>query len=220
MQLSKMLKIKPGITSVIGGGGKTSLIHMLAEDLDGTVVICSTTHMYPSERFKAVLSSDIEDIEAALKSARIICAGEPCGEGKIRLSVETIDRIAEIAEYVLVEADGARQKPMKAHGEHEPVIPENSRETICVLGASVFGQAIKEKVHRPEIFIGLTGASADTLVTPALCAEVIQKEGFSDRIFINQIETPETYESVLAFASLTGLPVVGGSLQQRQYFVL
>ncbi|HAD19635.1 MAG TPA: putative selenium-dependent hydroxylase accessory protein YqeC, partial [Lachnospiraceae bacterium] len=45
--LYRLLRITPGITSVIGSGGKSSLIRCLAEELPGRVLVTTTTHMYP-----------------------------------------------------------------------------------------------------------------------------------------------------------------------------
>lgn len=36
--------------------------------------------------------------------------------------------LADAADYVIVEADGSKRLPLKAHASHEPVIPENTRQ--------------------------------------------------------------------------------------------
>lgn len=47
MRLAKELGIGRGITAVIGSGGKTSLLDILTRELDGTVVLTTTTHVLP-----------------------------------------------------------------------------------------------------------------------------------------------------------------------------
>lgn len=51
MQLRRMLGIQPGLTAIIGGGGKTTLLYALARELSQTarVIVCTTTHILPPE---------------------------------------------------------------------------------------------------------------------------------------------------------------------------
>ena len=220
MTLSDMLKIKRGITSFIGGGGKTSLIHRLAESLDGRVVLCATTHMYPSSEVVSLISPTDDEVAEAFKHNHVICVGEPSEDGKITLSEARIIQLVKMADYVLVEADGARQKPFKAHAASEPVIPKASTQTICVIGASVFGKPISEVVHRPELFAEIAGVSEKDIVTPRITANVIKKEALADRIFINQIETDSALAEAKECALRLGLPGTGGSLREKRYMIL
>ncbi len=48
--LASALKIEPGITAVIGSGGKSTLLKTLGLELmraGGRVLLCTTTHMFP-----------------------------------------------------------------------------------------------------------------------------------------------------------------------------
>lgn len=47
MKLQKALEIQPGVTAIIGGGGKTTLMECLAEELSAQarVIVCTTTHI-------------------------------------------------------------------------------------------------------------------------------------------------------------------------------
>ena len=47
MDFSKLLGLRPGVTAVIGSGGKTSLLRRLAAELPETVLLCTTTHIRP-----------------------------------------------------------------------------------------------------------------------------------------------------------------------------
>ena len=53
---------------------------------------------------------------------------------------------------LLVEADGSRRLPLKAHAPHEPVIPKEAGCVLCVVGARGFDRPIRKAVHRPEQF--------------------------------------------------------------------
>ena len=48
--LASTLKIEPGITAIIGSGGKSTLLKTLGLELmraGGRVLLCTTTHMFP-----------------------------------------------------------------------------------------------------------------------------------------------------------------------------
>ncbi|MFR0769188.1 MAG: selenium cofactor biosynthesis protein YqeC [Dysosmobacter sp.] len=75
-----------------------------------------------------------EDIRKALTAHRVLCLGTPCENGKLTAPSLSVETLATLADYVLVEADGSRQLPLKAHDAHEPVIPAVSRQVICVVG--------------------------------------------------------------------------------------
>ena len=49
MELRELLEIGPGLTALIGGGGKTTLMYHLAAELrqQGTVLVCTTTKIWP-----------------------------------------------------------------------------------------------------------------------------------------------------------------------------
>lgn len=49
-----------------------------------------------------------------------------------------------LADYTLVEADGSKGLPLKAHAPHEPVIPPQSNQTILVLGAEGLGRTVAQ----------------------------------------------------------------------------
>ena len=48
MELRELLEIGPGLTALIGGGGKTTLMYHLASELrqQGTVLVCTTTKIW------------------------------------------------------------------------------------------------------------------------------------------------------------------------------
>jgi len=47
MNCYELLGILPGITSVIGSGGKTSLLTKLSQEVRGTVILTTSTHILP-----------------------------------------------------------------------------------------------------------------------------------------------------------------------------
>lgn len=212
MGFAKALDVRPGVTSVIGSGGKTSLLAALALELTGTVLLTTTTHILPFADVPLVTSADADDVSAALAESRVVCVGSQAEKnGKLVVPSLGIDALATLADYVLVEADGARRLPLKAHATWEPVIPASSNRTIVVFGASGLGHPVSEKVHRPEIFCELVGCTPEDPATPELVARAANAEGLADVALVNQADiSPDAARSL---AALLAIPSFVGSVQ-------
>ena len=111
------------------------------------------------------------------------------GQGK--LTAPAIDGWETMADFVLVEADGSKRLPAKAHAAWEPVLPPERNRTVCVFGASALGQPIQDAAHRPELYASLAEVSPEAVITPAIAARVLAKEGNFDILFINQADVLE-----------------------------
>ena len=216
MKLSELLQIEPGVTSLIGSGGKTTLLHLLAEELSGqgTVLLTTSTHIRPSERFPCLLSPTEEALRRALEQTSAICVGKRTEEGKLCACELPFETLAALADFVLVEADGSRGLPLKAHAAYEPVIPGNSRKTICVVGAGGLDRPIREVVHRPEIFCRLSGREPEQPAAAEAVAQVLNREALAECYYLNQCELPGVREQAEALAALLDRPAVLGSLQR------
>lgn len=51
MKFCEALDVRPGVTAVIGSGGKSSLLRRLAEEVPGTAILCTTTHIRPFSEY-------------------------------------------------------------------------------------------------------------------------------------------------------------------------
>ena len=216
-KLCDLLQVKPGVTALIGGGGKTSLLYHLAEELRdrGTVLVCTTTKIWPPEHLPVV--GEVDKLIEALSHYGVACAGTPTAQGKL---TTPHFRWEDRADYVLVEADGSKRLPLKAHAPHEPVIPACAGQTVCVVGADGFGRPIAEVCHRPERYAALCGAALTDIVTPALAARVLLAEGYGGGwVYVNKVETPRDRASAAALAAALPGTVVAGSLHRREYQV-
>lgn len=219
MTLSQLLDIRPGVTAVIGGGGKTTLLRTLGEELaeHHTVLLCTTTKIFPFPDLPCARTA--AELDALRPSHRLLCAGTDVpGTGKLAAPETPMALLAERFDYVLVEADGAARRPLKAHAPHEPVIPPEAVQTICVVGASGFGQPISEAAHRPERYAFLAGVPETAEAAPETEAAVLRAEGLHDRIYVNQVETLWELASARTLAALLDCPVLAGSLQRKEYF--
>lgn len=211
MALAEPLGVGPGVTSVVGSGGKTSLIAALARELPGTVVLTTTTHVLPFAGVPLLVSPSADEVAAALRASRVICVGSYGKKNKLVAPELGIDMLADLADHVLVEADGARRLPLKAHAAWEPVIPACSNRTILVFGASGLDRPVHEVVHRPEIFCELTGCAPNHPATPELVARAAKAEALADVALVNQEDVaPDTAREL---AALLGIPAFVGSVR-------
>ena len=161
------------VVAAVGAGGKTSLLRALgaeAKALGWTVLMTTTTHMGPPREedapvlFAAEGASD-DDVRAALRDhRRATLYGRRVREDKLEgVPPERVDALAGAADVVLVEADGARQRSLKAPAAHEPVVPRSCSLLVVLVGLDVLGTPVDGPlVHRPEVVARLTGASSVT----------------------------------------------------------
>lgn len=217
--LAEILGVREGVTAVIGGGGKTTLLRTLGEELarsGARVILATTTKFLPFPGIETVPGGERE-IAEALGRRPLVCAAAPWGErGKLAESPVPMARLRALADYVLVEADGSAGLPLKAHAPHEPVIPAEAARTILVVGASGFGRPIREAAHRPERYAQLAECDIETAVTPEIAARVLRAEGLGDLVLVNQAETPEARENARKLVENLPLPVCSGSLRRGE----
>ncbi|WP_025437065.1 selenium cofactor biosynthesis protein YqeC [Peptoclostridium acidaminophilum] len=234
MLITELLEIdanKGELISIVGGGGKTSIMMRLAKELKAAgkrVLITTTTAIYvPGGRsidrlllgkssFKEYifLSSPTDGITAAAKfSDGVKLKGFEPG---------LIDSIRDLGifDFILVEADGSRGAPIKAPGEHEPVIPMATDRVIGVIGLDCMGKKIySQHVHRSEPFCKITGCAAGDYVSPWMVARLIESEkglfkgapkGSKKYVFLNKAEGEHRRNAALETVDL----LLGGSCHE------
>lgn len=222
MLISSLLQIGRGITALIGGGGKTTLMYTLAEELKcrGKVIICTSTKIKQPTQYPTLFGASEEDVAAALKEQDVLCVADKSGEDKLCAPQLSFDTLTRLADFVIVEADGAKRLPLKAHAPHEPVIPSGAHRTVMVVGIDGIGKTIAETCHRPALYAQLAGQSEDAVVTPEIAAKVIRAEGYGDRIYINKVEDAASFETAEQLGRQFGCPVIAGSLHMGVYTCL
>ena len=149
----------------------------------------------------------------------ILCLGTLETNGKLSPFPLSFSAIEQMADFVLVEADGSKRLPGKAHGRNEPEIPKESQRTVLVFGASALHKPISEVIHRVEIFQNFFTPSLtpDTLLTKELLLQAFRKENLGDCLFVNQLDCltkKEAGELLLFLQKGLGKMVCGGSLKQ------
>lgn len=237
--LASALRIEPGITAIIGSGGKSTLLKALGLELmraGGRVLLCTTTHMFPVAGVPWDGSSRRLDAAPWKPGAAHIpgctceaCAGLARGSicqagvlgpetGKLSAPAEPLGELAQRFNYVLAEADGSKRLPLKAHAAWEPVIPSGTANIVWIVGASGLGKPINEAVHRPELFCERCGCEPTDIATPERVAQVLNAEMQAlklgtARVMLNQVDTLSDPAMAARFEAALGRPVVATSLQ-------
>ena len=202
------------VVSIIGGGGKTSLMFRLAGELAaiGRYVITTTTTkiLSPStgESSALFLIADPRAEKEHIRQAGIehrhltLAAGLVDDAGKLRgFQPEIIDALSswDFVDHVIVEADGAGRKPLKACASHEPVIALSSDLLVAVAGLDALSCPAEECVFRHEIFAKVTGTGPGDPVTPTAVAQILahdlgrisETHLFRTIIFLNKADDTE-----------------------------
>jgi probable selenium-dependent hydroxylase accessory protein YqeC len=173
------------VVSVVGAGGKTTLVYRLAAEARSAglrVLVTTTTHMGTLDEATTgpVLveaESAIEDdlARALVTEGRATVLGRRVRRDKLEgLAPERVDALSAAADLVLVEADGARGRSLKVPAPHEPVIPASTTQVIVMAALDILGRPLDAaNVHRLELVCAATGAPKGALVGPALLAAVL-----------------------------------------------
>lgn len=144
--LIEILNIKRNdIISITGTGGKTSLMFEIAKKLKekGKVLITTSTKIKMPQEDEVV--DYIYTSKNAYKSPKNKCVvvfGEMIKE---KNKLKEIDRdffvdIIKDFDYILIEADGSRNLPLKYWKSYEPVIYEETTKVIGVIPIKVMGK--------------------------------------------------------------------------------
>ena len=183
-----MLK-KGGVISIVGAGGKTALMFRLARELsrDGNRVLTTTTtkiYMPVSAQSSMVMISG--SAETIAKSAREVfkrnqhvSAGSAILPLKNKLKgfkPEIIDSLWQsgVFHWIIVEADGAAGRPLKAPALHEPVVPQSTRWHIGVVGINAVGKPLTNQwAFRPRLVSKISGLAMGGAITEKAIAAVL-----------------------------------------------
>ena len=177
--LAAAFDVPKGVAALIGGGGKTTAMLRLAHELaagGARVIVTTTTHIFPPDGIATTNPDSVEQAKSALECEKLVCFGSPAENGKLAAPKLPIHTLATLADYVLVEADGAKRLPLKAPAGHEPVIPPEARLVIAVAGLDGIGQSIRDAAFRPKLYAKLCGKAETERVTPRDVALVLSHE--------------------------------------------
>jgi probable selenium-dependent hydroxylase accessory protein YqeC len=231
-----MSDVAPGVIAIVGAGGKTTLMFRLAHELARTgqnVLTTTTTKIFypsPCQSRHVIISENMTEIikqaQAMLHrcchitaAARYLADSQKLVGFQPAMIQRLIQSLGEIGlfSHILVEADGAAQRPLKAPAAHEPVIPPYTKELMVVIGLSAVGKPLNEEwVFRSEIYSQLSGlptcsdcmgapVTPQSVVTVLLHPEGILKgcpANIIRYLFLNQADDQRAYNAGREIAAL------------------
>ncbi len=183
------LEARSGLVCFVGAGGKKTTLYRLATIHPGRVGITATVHIpiFPKtlEAAHVIAPGDelVPAILAALSHDEKIAFAYPSDKrGRFAgLDPLLITRVQAEAGFdvVLVKADGARSRWIKAPNEVEPQIPNNATTVIPVVSARAIGEKLSERIaHRLERIESICGVRSGQPITPLHVARLLaDKQG-------------------------------------------
>ena len=211
--LSSALSIAPGAVAVIGSGGKTALIALLASELapHARVIVSTTTHIFPMEGMRTLDGESAAAVRAALDEGGAVCLGILGEDGKLTKPNMALDEMLSLADHVLIEADGSKGLPLKAHAAHEPVIPDNAR-VIGVIGADGFYKSIASAAHRPGLYAEALGVEPSHITTPYEAAMLANRHFPNGIMLVNKCDGEAGLQAAREFARAYSGETIAASL--------
>ncbi|MEG0687825.1 MAG: selenium cofactor biosynthesis protein YqeC [Hungatella sp.] len=179
--------ISPAIISIVGAGGKTSVMYQLAEELAAQgrrVIVTTSTHIVYPSAYQTVILQDPSELADFIWSGRILVVGGqieeiPAMAGTVALrklkglNSADIHRLAKFCEILLIEADGAKQLPLKLPAAHEPVIIPETDTVIGCAGLDAVGKTWEQMCFRRELAEGLLGITKTRKIQPEDVARIL-----------------------------------------------
>lgn len=218
------------VVSIIGAGGKTSLMFYLAREAKNqgmrVLVTTSTRIRVPEEsQYDSIDLSGKLFSDREIQDAGVYVGGLPA-EDPSKITGVRSDLLAyqcKKFDLVLIEADGAAEKPLKGWKSTEPVIADFTSTTIGVVDIQTIGKQISEDlVHRLEIFSQITGADeGENVQLGHLLRMIVHNKGLfgsalgREILFINKVESAMDIQySNLLQSQMEGLLMIAGSVHE------
>jgi probable selenium-dependent hydroxylase accessory protein YqeC len=171
-----------GTTCLVGAGGKKTTLYALAGRLD-RAVLTATVRIPIFDREVAAVRVTGDPVAAlgdlAAGSFPLGLVPERERDDRYRgYDPAVVDEIGAAHEGpVLVKADGARTRLLKAPNGREPQIPASADTVVPVASVGAVGEPLTaEAVHRPERVAAIADAAVGDEITPELVGRVLAHE--------------------------------------------
>ncbi|MFV0436314.1 MAG: selenium cofactor biosynthesis protein YqeC [Desulfopila sp.] len=216
------------VVSIVGAGGKTTLMFRLATEaraLGLRVLVTTSTRIFIPDRG----AYDRIDLSGALFAGKRldepgIYVGGRLGHGPGKVGGVDDDLLIRQKKHfdlVLIEADGSAGRPLKGWRQYEPVVHAATTVTVGIVDIQTIGCPVDERmVHRMEIFCRLTGARpGDAISADHLLQLIDHRQGLFAKargrriLYINKVESIDQQRlSESLCGNLPHLATVCGSL--------
>lgn len=178
-ELVEALDAAGGTTCLVGAGGKKTTLYELSGRLDRAVLTATVRIPIFDREVAAVrVTSDpvsaLEDADDDRFPLGLVPERDR-GDRYRGYDPAVVDDLARVHDGpVLVKADGARTRLLKAPNDREPQIPPGADTVVPVASVGAVGQSLSaEVVHRPERVAAITDAEIGDEITPELIGRVL-----------------------------------------------
>jgi probable selenium-dependent hydroxylase accessory protein YqeC len=225
--------VEGDIVSIIGAGGKTTFLFRLADELremGKKILVATTTRIYmPPKDCYDYLCLDISELPKASSrfESGVMVAGSGINSENKLLSLDeaTIDKVKDYYDYILIEADGSKRKPLKGWRDNEPVVVKQTTKTIGVVDVRGVGlTANPYTIHNFELFKLLTNIEDGEVVTTDHVSNMITGEkGLFQRgigkeiLYFNKVEDEKDLENFKKIVEGIHKKIIYGSLKYQFY---
>lgn len=185
-QLLDIFHARKGIVCCVGAGGKKTTMFRLAAEHTGRVGITATAHIefFPktltATKYIAPESELLEQVRSDTDS-RLIAFAQPSERRGRRAGINP-DLLLQFRDegrfdLLLVKADGARSRWLKAPAGHEPPVPAYVDTVITVVSARAIGKRLTDKIaHRIERITAVTRLEQNEIIQPHHVARLLASE--------------------------------------------
>ncbi|MDR1230273.1 MAG: putative selenium-dependent hydroxylase accessory protein YqeC [Spirochaetaceae bacterium] len=200
------------VITVIGSGGKTSLLWFLARcfagndnDRERRVLVTTTTKMGAPDCGSGLFDhfTDGSGLETPQPGVTFAGSHEDGSRKTAALPPSMLASLIRRFDVTLIEGDGSRTLPLKGWADYEPVVAPDTTVTVGIIPLWPVGMPVSAAlVHRLPLFTALTGAREGDILTAAhLAAAITGIRGGTGRrglfaeargkrvLFFNQAET-------------------------------
>ncbi|MCL2879243.1 MAG: selenium cofactor biosynthesis protein YqeC [Treponema sp.] len=216
---------RPTVITVIGSGGKTSLIWLLARTMaessrlsakKRSILVTPTTKMLPPLASENQYDHFYTGLPVRVEPGITLAGTLNKQTGKLEsFPLPELEKIVPEYDLVLIEGDGAGMKPLKGWAEYEPVVPAYTVITAGIIPLWPLGMAVSEEIiHRMPQFCAVSGAQAGENLAPVHISRVINGDTHHRRrslfsaaqgkrvLFLNHTDNPAQVEYGLEIIKL------------------
>lgn len=238
--LNEIFNLNKGdVVSIVGTGGKTTLMFQLGKELKNRykVLLTTSTKIYKptNEKYDYIYTSMKNYKYDNIKKGITVLSKDINYNNNKLLGIDDkdLEDVIEDFDLVVIEADGSRNLPLKGWKKHEPSILLKTNKTIGIIPISVLERKINEdEIYGYEEFKCFlrNGDIIDKEVIGRICSStngIFKNSSGKLYLYINKVESTEDLKKVLDLANylknnISGDPfdfkICCGSLKEGVYY--
>ena len=215
---------KNDVVSIVGTGGKTTLLYALGMELKNNYSVLLTTSTKIAKPLKGTcdfLYTNLKDYHSNDKVNKytgitIISKDIILEKNKlIGIDDDDLESVVHDFDIVIIEADGSRNLPLKGWKDHEPVILERTTKTVGIIPIKVLDKTINENmIYGFKEFQSFSKEKKiiDNEVIGRVCSDdngIFKNSNKELYLYINQVDSEEDLKRAINLSNYLRDNVVG-----------